>query len=104
MTLVYYFLVIAILLLLSHKVCDYLLYARNKRRLKEIENNAYAHNIVMEIGEILSRAPTDRYPDMEINQARAKLYYQRMKETPISIGNAVSDIRESTKPILISVK
>ena len=104
MTLVYYFLVIAILLLLSHKVCDYLLYARNKRRIKEIENDGYAHHIVMEMGEILSRAPTDRYPDMENNQAKVKQYYKRLKDSPVKISIANQTTNQSVRPILVSVK
>ena len=68
------------------------------------ENNVHAHLVLMEMGEILSRPPTDRYPDMEINQAQVKVYYQRMKNTPIQIENSGLRIRENVKPILMSVK
>jgi hypothetical protein len=71
---------------------------------QENENNVYAHRVVMEMGEILSRPPTDRYPDMETNQAKVKLYYQRLKDSPVEIGNSEPVNNEKVKPILVSVK
>jgi hypothetical protein len=64
----------------------------------------YAHSLLMETGEILSRPPTDRYPDMETNQAKVKLYYQRLKDLPVEIGNSEPVNNEKVKPILVSVK
>lgn len=101
MVLVYYFLVIAILLLSSHKIIDYVCY---KKEVNAVDTNEHAHNLIMEMGEILTRPPTDRYPDMETNQNKVKLYYQRVSISPVEIGNSPSIKIENIKPILVSVK
>lgn len=75
-----------------------------RKKPQKNEDNIYAHHVVMEMGEILSRPPTDRYPDMETNQAKVKLYYQRLKDSPVEIGNVEPAKNEKVKPILVSVK
>jgi hypothetical protein len=104
MVLVYYFLAIAILLLLSHRVIDYVFYKEELPSAEKIEANEHAHIIIMEMGEILSRPPTDRYPDMETNQNKVKLYYQRVSVSPIVTGNSAPINNEKVQPILVSVK
>jgi len=74
------------------------------KKPQENENNVYAHYVVMEMGEILSRPPTDRYPDMETNQNKVKLYYQRVSISPVVISNSEPVNNEKVKPILVSVK
>ena len=55
----------------------------------------------MKTGEILSRTPTNRYPDTEANQSKVKLYYSRSEYAPVKIHNEPDEI---VKPILINVK
>ena len=74
------------------------------KKPKVNEDNVHAHLVLMEMGKILSRPPTDRYPDMEKNQAQVKLYYQRMKNTPVQIDNLPLSKKVNIKPILMSVK
>jgi hypothetical protein len=73
---------------------------------KNSQEYIYAHELVMTTGEILSRPPTDRYPDMETNQAKVKQYYQRVNSLPVNIKNANTEFEKSqnVKPILQSVK
>lgn len=91
----YFIFLIAMTLLVFHKKLEKIFLSE-----KETEY-IYAHSLVMETGEILSRKPTDRYPDMEANQKKIKLYYKRSKNAPVNLHNE-SD--EKVKPILISVK
>ncbi len=105
MDFVYYIFIVAFLLLfnISKIEAALLKHDSNKNKVDSTveQHNLYAHTLLMEKGEILSRAPTKRYPDMEENQDKMKLYYQRMKNAPIEIRR---EEPEKEKPFLVRVK
>jgi hypothetical protein len=105
MDFVYYILLIAILLLANvNKIEAALLKHDSKIASKDDEiecQNYHAHSLVMATGEILSRSPTERYPDMETNQNKIKLYYKRSIDSPVNIHK---ETVEKVIPILRSVK
>ena len=72
--------IFVVLLMIFHRKIEKLI--SNIKFGKTSSEYIYAHSLLMETGEILSRAPTDRYPDMESNQKKVKLYYQRLKDSP----------------------
>lgn len=94
--------IFVVLLMIFHRKIEKLI--SNIKFAKTSSEYIYAHSLLMETGEILSRAPTDRYPDMEANQKKVKVYYQRLKDSPVEIGNSAPVNNEKVKPILVSVK
>ena len=104
MDFVYYILLVAVLLLFNISKIEAALFKHdsNKQKADELIEpiNVYAHSLVMETGEILSRPVNKRFPDMEFNQQKVKLYYSRLNSAPVKI-HAVNN--EKTKPILMSV-
>lgn len=76
----------------------------NYKIVKKRPEHIYAHELVMQTGEILSRPAAERYPDMETNLAKVKQYYQRVNSEPVKIGDAKCVNTEKVTPILQSVK
>lgn len=94
--------VFAVLILIFHKKIEQVAY--KYRFINRSLEYVYAHELIMETGEILSRPPSERYPDMETNQAKIKQYYQRVNSAPINIKHAEIVKHENVKPILQRVK
>ncbi len=88
--------IFVVLLMVFHRRIEKIISSKEQH-----QEYAYAHSLIMEKGEILSRPPSERYPDMEENQKMVKLYYERSKNAPVHIYN---EMGEKVKPILISVK
>jgi hypothetical protein len=94
MTLVYFFLGLAIALLVSHKICDSILYGK-----KETNNskNTHAHNLVVDIGNtLINEKGVNQYQKLKPKLEQAKRYYLSNKNTQQGI--------ESTETKLESVK